>query len=137
MKIWLLRPLILIWAFLVLAEADELAVITSVHSDFSQIHADNLRNLYLGREKFVGKQSVQVIDYKNAQGLFLEQYIRKKKKAYTRLWHMMVFTGKSLAPKEFKTEEELYEFIAKNKNIIGYTIQPVEHKEIKVLKVVR
>jgi hypothetical protein len=52
MKLWILYPLIVIWALLALAEADELVVISSVHSDFSKIQENNLRNLYLGSDIF-------------------------------------------------------------------------------------
>jgi hypothetical protein len=50
---------------------------------------------------------------------------------------MMVFAGKSLVPKEFRTKEELYEFVSKNKNVIGYTIHEVDHEGLKILKVVQ
>lgn len=134
MNLGLLKWLMPFWLMLAMAQAEELQLITSAQSDFSEINEVTLRNLYLGREKFVGSQPVQIVDFNNAQGIFLERYVRKKKKAYRRLWHMMVFTGKSLAPKEFRSKEELYAFIAKTKNVIGYTIYPVDHEGLKILK---
>jgi hypothetical protein len=116
--------------------AGELKVITSVHSEFNQLSADTLRNLYLGREKFVSQVRVQVVDYRSSQNLFLDRYIRKKKKSYIRIWHMMVFTGKSLAPKEFKSKQELYEFVAKTKNVVAYTTESLDHQDIRVLKII-
>ena len=137
MKRHLLLFYLNIFLFLSVGNGEEVKLITSVNSEFTTIHEETIRNLYLGREKFVENKLVEIVENKKAHNRFLKLYVRKDKRAYAGIWRMMVFTGKSLAPKEFDSEESLLEYIAKNKNVIGYTIEEVDDPRIIVINMIK
>jgi len=115
---------------------NEITFFTSKNSSFNSIQIETIRNLYLGREKFIGSSKIQVVDLKNDQPIFLEKLIKKEIKNYNGLWRMMVFTGQALAPKVFKSNKELFEYVASNKNVLAYTTSKLDHSELKSLKIV-
>lgn len=117
------------------AWSGEIVFFTSAKSTIHEVSLEDVRNLYLGREKFVDSNRVQVVDFEQDQNAFLEKVVRKEKKTYTGLWRMMVFTGKSMAPKVFKSESDLFAYVAKHKNVVAYTMSEVKQENLKVLKV--
>jgi len=113
----------------------ELQFFTSAKSFLTQLDTEDLHNLYLGREKFIHQQKVQVVDYEAAQEIFLKSYLNKSPKNYAGLWRMMVFTGKSLAPKNFENENELFDYVSKNENVIAYTTSKIVPPNLKLIKI--
>ena len=116
-------------------KAGELRVFTSKDSNINKLSIETIRNLYLGREKFVDSHLVRVADCEKSQQAFLENYINKDKKSYTGLWRMMVFTGKARAPKFFEKPTSLADYVAQNKNTIAYTTEKVDLTRFKVIEI--
>ena len=51
---------------------------------------------------------------------FLKTYVGRSSKQYIMTMRQLVFLGKGDFPKKFQTDRELIEYIAANKNTIGY-----------------
>jgi len=66
---------------------------------------------------------------------FLKTYIKRSTSQYKNHWRKMVFTGKGCAPKCFKTENELIQYVSQTDGAIGYVNRQTSARDVKVLEV--
>jgi hypothetical protein len=113
----------------------DIHIITSKETQLDTVQQEELRNLYLGRTKFVQNKIVFLIDHQPDHPHFLKKVIRKSEYSYRSLWKMKIFTGKGKAPIKIKSIEELLITVARKPNVIAYTssVIPPDHPTIKVL----
>lgn len=117
--------------------SSDLVLFTSKTSSFNEIDLSTLRNFYLGREKFLGKHKIEILDFTPSQEGFLKNYVRKDKKLYKLTWRMQLFTGKSLAPKIFKNKDDLVKYVLENKNVLAYAPSSILSPSLKSIKIVK
>ena len=97
---------------------------------------DDVANIFLGKKStFSDKSNIVIVTLAKGQTHenFLKTYLNKTPSQFANYWKKQVFTGKAKAPKSFKTEKELVEFVAKTKGAIGY-ISPATAKDTKIMK---
>lgn len=51
---------------------------------------------------------------------FVREYLRKNSSQFLIYWKNKVFTGEGRFPKTFQSEDELIEYVAGNRGVIGY-----------------
>ena len=114
----------------------DLYIITSKATNINSIEHHDLRNLYLGRTKFIQNEIVQILDHQNDLQNFLEHVVHKSEYSYRSLWKMKIFTGKGKSPKNIESLNELINIISQQSNVIAYTSSFVQddHPQIKILK---
>jgi ABC-type phosphate transport system substrate-binding protein len=66
---------------------------------------------------------------------FLRQYVGKTEEALTIYYRSLVFAGKTLFPKRFKSDEEVVRYVARTKGAIGYVNSATDTSGTKTLKV--
>lgn len=97
---------------------------------------DDVANIFLGKKSTFSDKS-KIVFVTLAKGKthenFLKTYLSKTPSQFANYWKKQVFTGKAKAPKAFKTEKELVDFVAKTKGAIGY-ISPATAKDAKIMQ---
>ena len=96
------------------------------------------------QEIFLGKQvqwkdttvihPVTVKDQK-LHSAFLKQYVNKSIAKWNAHWKRMVFTGNGTPPKQFATQQELLEYVAKTAGAIGYIDSETPVENITIIEV--
>ena len=66
---------------------------------------------------------------------FLRTYIRKTPEQFNYYWKRMLFTGKGVIPKSFESDQEVIEFVSRNKNTVGYLSNPTTAAGIKMISI--
>ena len=131
------------WVFLaILAVVSPYALsdfLIVVHPDNnSEISKSTVRNIFLGKTKSFsnGEKAVPVeISDGDIKVEFTEQVLNKNKGTLKAYWSRMVFSGKANPPKSYDDEQEMKEFIAKNKDAIGFLRDVDIDSSVKVIKI--
>ncbi len=96
----------------------------------------DVANIFLGKKTTFSDKSkivfVTLAKSKTHEG-FLKTCLNKTPSQFANYWKKQVFTGKAKAPKAFKTEKELVDFVAKTKGAIGY-ISPATAKDAEIMQ---
>ncbi len=96
------------------------------------------------QEIFLGKKSrwkdstkIQFVTIKNQEihKAFLKSYVKKSEKQYKNYWRNMVFTGRGIPPKRFKSTRELVEYVSKTEGAVGYIDSNTTAVNVKVIDV--
>ena len=110
-----------------------------VHPDNkADITEANIKNIFLGKTKKFsdGKKAVPVeITDGDIKVQFTKQVLKKNKSTLKAYWSRMVFSGKAVPPKGYDSEMAMKEFIAKNKNAIGFLNGVNIDESVKVVKI--
>ena len=72
-----------------------------------------------------------------AHEAFVKEYVEKSKTQYERYWRKMIFTGKGMQPKNFKTVEKMVRYIKGKKGTIGYISSDTPAKGVTIIKVAK
>jgi ABC-type phosphate transport system substrate-binding protein len=87
------------------------------------ISENELQDIFLGkRVQWQDNSAIHpaTLKVKDLHSAFLKQYIKKSVSKWNAHWKRMVFTGNGTPPKQFKTEQELLEYVTETEGAIGY-----------------
>ncbi len=98
---------------------------------------EDLANLYDGySRKIRSGETVLVVtlsDRNPATALFFQRALEKSVAEMKSHWSYMVFTGKGKPPSVFTTESDLFEFLERTPNAIGFTSVKPTSKKLRLL----
>mgnify|MGYP001598545991 CR=1 FL=1 len=101
----------------------KLLVIVNSEVNLESISVAELNRIYLGKKKILAGQNInRLASLENGEvhQLFLSTCMNRSHSSFINYWKRMVFTGKSLPPKSFKTINKLREFLTQNPNAITF-----------------
>ncbi len=102
--------------------AADVVLVANVDVPGATMDAGSVEKVFLGKTRSVGDKKVEVTILKagDVHEAFLKNFIKKTSSQFTNSWKKLVFSGKAKMPKEFATEKEMVEYIAKTSGAIGY-----------------
>jgi ABC-type phosphate transport system substrate-binding protein len=107
----------------------------------SSLSKTDIQNIFLGKKTKLDGAKITFVILKegDVHESFLKEYLSRTPAQYKKYWKKIVFTGKGKAPKTFKTEEALVEYVKNTEGAIGYigseTAQTVESDSLQQITV--
>ncbi len=97
----------------------KVSVIANAKFPVDSLSGDDIRSIFLGQTTKIKGRTVVLAILKGgpAHTAFLKSMVRKTPTQFRNYWRRLVFTGKALAPRAFKTEKALLAFVAKTPNL--------------------
>jgi ABC-type phosphate transport system substrate-binding protein len=129
--------LILTFAFPLVAEAADLVIIAHPGVQEETIDGKDLQRIYLGKQTLWRDDTTIVpvmLKSGDLQEEFIEEYVDRSVQRFVTYWRQMVFTGKGVPPKGFRSEAELIAFVARTPGAVGFTSPGTESSGTKVLR---
>lgn len=127
---------LLVGVFVQPALADEqkadVVIIGNKNIPESSLSKTDIQNIFLGKKTKLDSTKITFVMLKSGDvhKSFLKEYLSRTPAQYKKYWKKIVFTGKGKAPKAFKTEEDLIEYVKNTEKAIGYigsdTVQNIE-----------
>jgi ABC-type phosphate transport system substrate-binding protein len=105
------------------AGATDVNVIANSDTSISEISSDDLKSIFLLTKKSFadGTHAEPVLAKGGApHEAFLKHYLGKSDDSLTTYYRNVVFTGKGLTPRSFRSDAEVSAYVAKTKGAIGY-----------------
>lgn len=100
------------------------------NSSVNTLKKEDVKNIYLGYKRMWNNNQIieltSISDGPIAES-FMKKYLNKRNSQCLIYWKQLMFTGRGMMPKRFKTEAELIQYIAKTKGTIGYVSE--EYKD--------
>lgn len=124
----------------------ELAIIVNVNNDASEITAEEVASIFLGKTRRLpdGTKVVPIDQFEGERprAEFYQKVVQKSQSQLNSYWSRLIFTGKGQPPFTVTGDSEVLEFIASNPNMIGYVdLKTIESStnvnDIKVLLTIR
>ncbi|MBF0225889.1 MAG: hypothetical protein HQK76_10580 [Desulfobacterales bacterium] len=87
------------------------------------VNTDEIRKIFLGEKtRWDDGSRINFATSNNEELMenFLKMYLNKTPAQYRTFWKKKVFTGEGKAPKSFRTDKELIDFVASTEGAIGY-----------------
>ena len=133
--------LFLIMCFLpcVFAQAQDVVLVVHQDSSIETISRADLRNIFFGKKtEWNNGEEVRPIMLKPGalHSAFLKFYLKRTNTQFNIYWKRMIFSGKGVPPKSFKTEDEMLAFIKENKGMIGYVSKGKVGTGVKTVKII-
>ena len=100
-----------------------IAVVVNKANPIHQLSDDEVKNIFLGKKTTWpdGKTIVPVTQEGTARHeQFTDSVLDKTVRQFTIYWKKALFTGTGIAPKSFKSDAEVSQFINANQFAIGY-----------------
>ena len=98
----------------------------------------DLQEMFLGkRVQWKDNTTIHPVTVKEVElhKAFLKQYVNKSFAKWNAHWKRMVFTGNGTPPKQFATQQELLEYVAKTAGAIGYIDAETPVKNVTIIEV--
>ncbi len=121
-----------------IASADNVIVIGNKDVPDDVLAKGELKKMFIGKQKFWNnniKVVLATLNKSHTHDTFLKKYIGKSSSQYRRYWVNRSFTGKGVAPKSFKLEEELVQFVSQTSGAIGYISSNTNINGAKVISI--
>ncbi len=121
-----------------IASAGNVVVICNKEVPDDALAKKDLKKMFIGQQKFWNKDLEVVLatlSKSDVHKTFLKKYIKKSSSQYRRYWINLSFTGKGIAPKAFKVEEELVQFVSQTSGAIGYISSNTNINGAKVISI--
>jgi ABC-type phosphate transport system substrate-binding protein len=120
------------------AGAAEVNVITNNNTNISSISSDDLKDIFLLTKKsFADGTHAEPVLSKGgaAHEAFLKHYLGKSDDSLVTYYRNVVFTGKGLTPRSFRSDAEVSAYVAKTKGAIGYVSSETKMSGVKAIDV--
>jgi ABC-type phosphate transport system substrate-binding protein len=101
----------------------DMVIIVHQNVPETTITEKTLQEIFLGkRVQWKDNSTIHPVTVREAKlhKAFLKQYVNKSIAKWNAHWKRMVFTGNGTPPKQFTTQQELLEYVAKTAGAIGY-----------------
>ncbi len=112
-------------------------IIINTSVDSENVTPQKIKEIYLGKRVSWDSDGSEIkfafIKKSDIHKEFLDKYIGISEKYFVRHWRSLIFTGKGVPPKIFKTEKEIIDFVAENKGAIGYCSSNINNKNIRTI----
>jgi ABC-type phosphate transport system substrate-binding protein len=118
--------------------AQDYQIVVNQSNSASTISKMDIKNIFLGKKTTWdnGEKIIPVmLASGNSRKMFLKTAVKKSNTQFVTFWKKAVFTGTGVPPKEFNTEAEMLDFIAKNPNAIGFTSSGQSKASVKVITI--
>jgi ABC-type phosphate transport system substrate-binding protein len=117
--------------------AADFVIVVNRSNAVNSISADDARNIFLGKKTtwpdgktlvFVLQESTKI--HEN----FITEVLERTPQQYMMFWKKAVFIGTGTAPKSFKNDAEVKEFVAANLSAVGYIDEHALDGSVKKLE---
>ena len=119
----------------------ELAVIVHPGNSLQAITKDELKRIYLGKNKeFPNGLKIAALDHKKESQKKVEFYkkiVGKSLSQVSAYWSRLIFTGKGVPPRTLKSDAEIKEWVASHPGSIAYINVKNADDRVKVIFNVR
>lgn len=116
----------------------EIVIIANPSVDTNTLTKKEIKRIFLGRRvKWNDTLQIEIVVLKDPPVYkeFTKKITKKSVSQFTNWWRKLMFTGKANLPKEFETENELLDYIAKTKGAIGYVSSATALEGVKKLEI--
>jgi ABC-type phosphate transport system substrate-binding protein len=115
-------------------------IVIIAHKDAPEttLSEKDLQEIFLGkRVQWQDTSAIHPVTVKDKDlhGAFLKQYIKKSISKWNAHWKRLVFTGNGTPPQQFKTEQELLEYVAETEGAIGYVDAETSVENVTIIEV--
>lgn len=117
------------------SQAQAGVVVVSAKSPATEMDAEGVRRVFLGREQKVGGAPVQLIYQKggDVRTAFDKGVLNKPGAELVTYWSRLIFTGKAKAPTEVDSDADVKAKLAASPGAIGYISDGAVDASVKVL----
>ncbi|MBF0198001.1 MAG: hypothetical protein HQL32_09830 [Planctomycetes bacterium] len=120
--------------------AGEIVIIVSNELKIKNISKRKLKDLYWGRERFIGNTPVTLLDTsEETQKVFLKKYFNRSLSNYRMLWNKMIFSGRASPPKVINDCKSIIKQVEESSSTIAYIdkddLEKYQNAKVKVLQV--
>lgn len=101
----------------------DILIISNKDVPDSALSRKEVQEIFLGkRVQWSDNSKIRFVTVKNPDihKAFLKQYLKKSNSKWKAYWKRMVFTGRGTPPKQFKTTQELLDYVSKTDGAVGY-----------------
>lgn len=119
------------------ASNTKLYLITNAANPDSPVDNAQIKQIFLGQKtRWQDGSKIQLVDNlnKKAAKKFYKETTGRELSRIKKDWIAKMLQGKMNPPESFRDEDELIEYIARNKHAIGFVTNPQSHKKIKILQ---
>lgn len=119
-------------------ENSDIKVIANNDVKLTEVDGKFIQKLFLGKTKKWPDSSKAVpliLKDDNAEKIFVEKYVGKSLSKFKNHWKKLIFTGRGIPPKEFKTVEELTENMKKISGSISFVPKSADTSGLKILDI--
>ncbi len=131
-KFALLALLMIITSLSSAFAANAYYVVVNKKMGISKISKGDLKELYLGKKKFWGKNIRVNVSFVNHNSpvtkRFIDEVVNKTPDQFQRYWRRKLFTGSGLPPKKFSSDDDLLKYVGKTIGAIGIISSDKYHK---------
>jgi hypothetical protein len=120
------------------AQRAEIKIIVNPNVEAAEISRDDLNRIFLmTKTSLLGASHLEPVLEKAGPvcDQFLKEYMGRTNSALMIYYRSLMFSGKALIPKSFKSDSEVIEYVAKTKGAIGYVASSADVAAVKTLKV--
>ncbi|PLX91539.1 MAG: hypothetical protein C0620_11060 [Desulfuromonas sp.] len=138
-----MRSLVLALLFVLIAlplEAvathDVVSIIVPAGLEVESLDHSAVNRIFLGKTKqWQNHESIimTVNKDKKAMALFCEQFAHKTPRQFFMYWRKQLYSGHSMLPKNFDTDQQIIDFIGEHPNSIGFIASPITDPRVKEL----
>jgi hypothetical protein len=127
-----IKLIILLWLCAIQAPLlhSECILIVSKESSITKVNSTELKRFFYGRTKMISGEKFTFVVQKSTNEIhvnFLHKFLNRTTQQFSKVWKKLIFTGKARNPKTLDSDEQVIEYISKNKNCIGY----IDSKNLK------
>ena len=115
----------------------DFVVVVSSESKIKEIDSDDLKSIFLGKNRRVQDFKVVPVMLKaeKLQEAFFKKHLKRTKIQFARTWQKLVFTGKGKRPKVFNSVEELTDYLKDNPETLSFVPKGNSLKGLKEVKI--
>lgn len=117
--------------------AGDVKIIANPSVTQTEVSADDLKEIFLQNKNSIGSAHVTPVLHKGgpAEDEFCQKYVGKPDATLQTYYRSLIFTGKAVMPKAFATDEEVIEYVSKNKGAVGFVSASAKVDGVVVLHV--
>lgn len=118
----------------------DVAVVANNGIGVASMTAKEAKKIWLGKSRSLGGVSVKVVDLpkgNTSRNLFYSSVVKKSEQKLKGYWAKIVFSGKGIPPKIFKTDAEVVHWVAKTPGALGYVDRSAVDDSVKVLLIIQ
>jgi len=116
----------------------EIVFIGNKNSVPDELSRKDIKRIFLGKQKsWKDASSINVALYTKSKIFdhFSRKYTGRPKYLFRDYWRRLVFTGRGKAPKGFKTEKEVVNYVGLIDGAIGFVSSDAKIENVKIIKI--
>lgn len=125
--------------FIMISNAySEIIIIANKNVPDTELSRAELRDIFLGKVKMWGNNSDLLVSIRTDNKIFKEftlKYMECTPSFFVSHWKTMIFTGRAVFPKRFKSREGMLDYVASTEGAIGYIESSSDLVDVKIVKI--